>query len=73
MDTKTRTADRSGRISIGKDAAEQTYEVEVDEVTGVVTLTPQLTVTADMLPPELWSTIQERIAASRAKANVKTS
>lgn len=69
MDTKTRTADRSGRISIGKAAAEQTYEVAVNEATGVVTLTPRLTVTADMLPPELWSTIQERIAASRDKAD----
>lgn len=63
---KTRKVDKIGRITLGKDQAGATYEVHEDPVTGVVTLTPQLVVTPDMVDADTLRLIRERIAAAEA-------
>lgn len=61
---KTRKVDKIGRITLGKDQAGATYEVLEDPDTGVVTLTPRLVVTPDMVDADTLRLIRERIAAS---------
>lgn len=67
---KTRKVDKIGRISLGEHQAGATHEVREDPDTGVVTLTPQLVVTPDMVDADTLRLIRDRIAASE-EANRK--